>query len=133
MSTEADIVSRYRTLAVVGLSSDRRRDSNSVSKYMQDHGYRIAPVNPRETEVLGERAYPDLGSLPEAPEVVVIFRRAEFVPEVVEQAIAAGAKAIWMQQGIEHEEAAERARAAGMAVVQNSCIRTVHRRMNVGA
>lgn len=129
MSTETDIVDKYRALAVVGLSSDERRESNSVSRYMQEHGYRIIPVNPDETEVLGEKAFANVASLPEAPDVVLVFRRPEFVPEIVEQAIAVGAKAVWMQEGIVHEGAAARARDAGLEVVMDRCIRSVHRKL----
>lgn len=117
----------------MGLSSGEAQDSYSVSKYLQEHGYRIMPVNPNETDVLGEKAYPDLAALPEPPEVVVIFRRSQFVPQIVEQAIAAGAKAVWMQEGIANEEAAEKARAAGLDVVMDSCMRSVHRRLTASA
>jgi len=133
VSVETEIVNNYRTLAVVGLSSDETRESYRVTKYMQDRGYRIIPVNPLETEVLGEKAYPDLTSIPEPPEVVVVFRRSEFVPEIVAQAIAVGAKAVWLQEGIAHGEAAERAMTAGLQVVQSRCIRTVHRRIALSA
>lgn len=133
MSTEAGIVTRYRTIAVVGLSSDEAQPSNSVSRYLQEHGYRILPVSPNETEVLGERAYADLGALPEAPELVLVFRRSEFAPEIVEQAIAVGAKAVWMQEGIVHEKAAARAREAGLDVVMDRCMRSVHRRLAASA
>ncbi len=127
--TEADILCRYRTIAVVGLSNDPRRDSHSVSRYMQAAGYRVIPVNPEVTEVLGEKAYPDLAAVPEPIEIVDIFRRPEYIPAIVDQAISIGAKVIWMQQGIVSEEAAAKARAAGLEVVMNSCIRTVHQRM----
>jgi predicted CoA-binding protein len=127
--TEAEILRRYRSIADVGLSNDRRRDSRSVSQYMQAAGYRIIPVNPEETEVLGEEAYPELASVPEPVEIVDVFRRSEYIPAIVDQAIAIGAKVIWMQQGIVNEEAAAIARAAGLEVVMNSCIRTVHQRM----
>lgn len=130
--TEAEILRRYRTIAVVGLSNDARRDSHSVSQYMQAAGYRVIPVNPGETEVLGEQAYPDLGSVPEPVEIVDIFRRPEYIPAIVDQAIAVGAKVIWMQQGIVNEEAAAKARAAGLEVVMNSCMRTVHQRLRAG-
>jgi predicted CoA-binding protein len=133
LNTEADIVTRYRTLAVVGLSSDEAQTSYGVSRYLQEHGYRILPVNPNETEVLGERAYADLRELPETPEVVLVFRRSEFVPEIVEGAIAVGAKAVWMQQGIENEEAAARAREAGLDVVMDRCMRSAHRRLTASA
>ncbi len=122
----SDLLERYKTLAVVGLSSKPARPSHGVSQYMQEHGYRIIPVNPHETEVLGERAYPSLDALPEPPEFVVIFRRPEFVPEIVESAIRRGAKVIWMQEGVIHEAAAERARQAGLTVIQNRCILKEH-------
>jgi hypothetical protein len=118
----AQILQEYKTLAVVGLSSKPTRPSHGVSEYMQQHGYRIIPVNPRESEVLGEKVYPTLDEVPEPTEVVVIFRRPEFVPEVVDAAIRKGAKVIWMQEGIVHEDAAARARAAGLGVVQDRCI-----------
>ena len=118
----AQILERYKTLAVVGLSSKPLRPSHGVSEFMQQHGYRIIPVNPMESEVLGEKAYPALDAVPEPAEVVVIFRRPEFVPEIVEAAIRKGAKVIWMQEGVIHEDAAARARAAGLTVVQDHCI-----------
>ena len=118
----AQILERHKTLAVVGLSSKPTRPSHGVSEYMQQHGYRIIPVNPRESEVLGEKAYPSLGAVPENVEVVVIFRRPEFVPEIVEAAIRKGANVIWMQEGVIHEDAAARARAAGLTVIQDRCI-----------
>ncbi len=127
--TEAEILSRYRTIAVVGLSNDRTRDSHSVSQYMQAAGYRIIPVNPTESEVLGEKAYPDIASIPEPVEIVDIFRRPEYIPAIVDDAIAIGAKVVWMQLGIVNEAAASTARAAGLEVVMDRCIRTVHQRM----
>jgi predicted CoA-binding protein len=121
-----DLLERYKTLAVVGLSSKPARPSHGVSQYMQEHGYRIIPVNPHETEVLGEKAFPSLDALPESPELVVIFRRPEFVPEIVESAIRRAAKVIWMQEGVIHEAAAERARQAGLTVIQDRCILKEH-------
>ena len=118
----AQILQEYKTLAVVGLSSKPTRPSHGVSEYMQQHGYRIIPVNPNETEVLGEKVYPTLDEVPEPTEVVVIFRRPECVPEIVDAAIRKGAKVIWMQEGIEHHDAAARARAAGLTVIQDRCI-----------
>ena len=132
MSAETDILRKYHTIGVVGLSSDETREAYGVSKYMQDAGYRIIPVHPAETEVLGEQAYPDLASIPEPVEIVDVFRRAEFVPDIVDEAIAAGAKVIWLQSGIVHEEAAAKAREAGLEVVMDRCIRTVHRRLQAG-
>ena len=121
-----DILERYKTLAVVGLSSKPTRPSHGVSQYLQKYGYRIIPVNPHEAEVLGEKAYPSIDALPECPEVVVIFRRPECVPEIVESALRRGAKVIWMQEGVIHEAAAERARQAGLTVIQDRCILKAH-------
>jgi predicted CoA-binding protein len=125
----SEILHSARTIAVVGLSHKRYRPSYGVSEYMQKAGYRIIPVNPRETEVLGERAYPDLESVPESIDIVDIFRRPEFVPDIVEAAIRKGAKVIWMQEGVIHEAAARRAEEAGLAVVMDRCILKDHRRL----
>ena len=121
-----DILERHKTLTIVGLSSKHMRPSYGVASYMQSHGYRIVPVNPYETEVLGEKAYPSLDSVPAPTDVVVIFRRPEFVPEVVEAAIGKGAKVVWMQEGVIHEEAAARARQAGLTVIMDRCILKEH-------
>jgi predicted CoA-binding protein len=130
MSMNVDSILRgAKTIAVVGLSSSRMRVSYSVSEYMQQAGYRIIPVNPNETEVLGEKAYATLDDVPEPVDIVDIFRRPEFVPEVVEAAIRKGARVIWMQEGVVHEEAAERARAAGLTVVMDRCILKEHGRL----
>ncbi|MCL6546597.1 MAG: CoA-binding protein [Bryobacteraceae bacterium] len=129
MSTIAELLTSARVIAVVGLSSKKHRPSYGVSEYMQRAGYRIIPVNPNEESVLGEKAYPSLEVVPEKVDIVNIFRRSEFVPEIVEQAIRAGAKAIWMQEGVVHEEAAERARQAGLTVVMDRCILKEHRRL----
>jgi hypothetical protein len=120
------MLERYKTLAVVGLSSKRTRPSNGVAAYMQAHGYRITPVNPNETSVLGEKAYPSLESVPGPLEIVVIFRRSERVPQIVASAIRRDAKVIWMQEGVIDEAAAQRARAAGLDVVQDHCILKEH-------
>jgi uncharacterized protein len=120
------ILEKYRTLAVVGLSSKTSRPSFGVTTYMQAHGYRIIPVNPNETSVLGEKAYRSLDDVPETPEVVVVFRRSDSVPGVVEGAIRKGAKVLWMQEGVIHEEAARVARDAGMVVIQDRCILKEH-------
>ncbi len=125
--TIPELLAAYKTIAVVGLSSRRFRASYGVSDYMQRAGYRIIPVNPQEQDVLGEKCYPDLTSIPIPVEIVDIFRRSEFVPEIVDQAIAIGAKAIWMQEGVVHEEAAAKARAAGLDVVMDRCILKDHR------
>lgn len=127
--TAAEVLRGYRTVAVVGISSRPDRPSHEVAAYLKGQGYRIIPVNPREGEVLGERAYPDLRSVPEPVEVVDIFRRPEDVPPVVEEAIAIGAKAVWMQEGIVHQEAARRAREAGLAVVMDRCMKKEHQRL----
>jgi hypothetical protein len=111
---------------VVGLSSKPSRPSYGVAAYMQAHGYRIIPVNPNEHSVFGEKAFASLDDVPEAFEVVVVFRRPEFVPEVVEAAIRKHAKVVWMQEGVIHEEAAARARAASLFVIQDRCILKEH-------
>jgi predicted CoA-binding protein len=123
-----EILKKYKTIAVVGLSSNPGRPSYGVTEYMQSAGYGIIPVNPNETEVLGEKSYARLEDVPEKIEVVDVFRRAENVPPVVESAIRVGAKVVWMQLGIEHAAAAERARAAGLVVVEDACILVEHRR-----
>lgn len=120
------ILKQYKTLAVIGLSARPARPSHGVASYMKAHGYRIIPVNPREHQVLGEKAYARLEDVPEPVELVVIFRRPEFVPEIVESAIRKGAKVVWMQEGIVHEAAAQRARQAGLEVVQDRCILKEH-------
>ena len=125
----AEILRSARTIAVVGLSSKRYRPSYGVAEYMQRAGYRIIPVNPEETEILGEKCYPDLDSVPEAIDIVDIFRRSEFVPEIVEAAVRKGAKAIWMQEDVIHEAAARRAEEAGLDVVMDRCILKDHRKL----
>jgi predicted CoA-binding protein len=121
-----ELLEQDKTLAVVGLSSKSMRPSHGVADYMQRQGFRIIPVNPHEDSVLGEKCYASLDAVPEAFDVVVIFRRPEFVPEVVEAAIRKGAKVVWMQEGVVHEQAAERARAAGLKVVMDRCILKEH-------
>jgi predicted CoA-binding protein len=114
---------------VVGLSEKRWRPSHGVSEYMQQAGYRIIPVNPALSEVLGEKCYPDDAAVPEPIDIVDIFRRSEFVPEIVEAAIRVGAKAVWMQEGVVHERAAARAREAGLTVVMDRCLLKEHRKL----
>ena len=133
MLNTASVLRSARTIAVVGLSSKRYRPSHGVAEYMQSSGYRIIPVNPFETEVLGETAYPELDRVPGTVDIVDIFRRSEFVPEIVDAAIRIGARAIWMQEGVVHEEAAAKARAAGLEVVMDRCILKDHRRMLVSS
>lgn len=120
------ILEQYKTIAVVGLSRRESRPSYSVPAYMQQHGYRIIPVNPHLQEALGETAYPSLLEIPEPIDVVQIFRRSEDVPPVVEDAIRKGAKVVWMQAGIVNQQAAARAEAAGLEVVMDACMRSAH-------
>ncbi len=125
-----EILARARTVAIVGLSDKPDRDSYQVAAYLRQQGFRIIPVNPNVTEVLGEKAYAGLRELPEPVDIVDIFRKPEAVPGLVEEAIAMGAKAVWMQKGIVHNAAAERARAAGLRVVMNKCIMVEHRNLH---
>ncbi len=126
----ASIVRQYRTVAVVGLSPEPSRPSYQVAKYLQDWGYRIIPVNPKCQEILGERCYPDLRAIPGPVDIVDIFRQAEAIPGIVDEAIAIGAKVVWMQLGLEHPEAAARARQAGLQVVMNRCLKVEHSRLS---
>ena len=128
MANIAELLRDSRVIAVVGLSNRRFRPSYGVSQYMQSVGYRIIPVNPNATEVLGEKAYARLEDVPEQVDIVNVFRRPEYVPDIVESAIRVGAKAIWLQEDVVHEEAAQRAREAGLAVVMDRCILKEHRR-----
>jgi uncharacterized protein len=124
-----NLLRNAKTIAVVGLSSRRSRPSYGVSEYMQSRGYRIIPVNPNETEVLGEKAYSSLDEVPGPVDIVDIFRRSECVPEIVDAAIRIGARGVWMQEGVVHEDAATKARAAGLEVVMDHCILKEHRKM----
>ena len=126
--TIKEILETYKTIAVVGLSSHTWRASHGVSHFMQGVGYRIVPVNPNETEVLGEKAYASLDDVPGPIEIVDIFRRSEYVPDIVEAAVRRDAKVIWMQEGVVHQAAAERARQAGLDVVMDRCILKEHMR-----
>ena len=121
------ILTTSKTIAVVGLSDKPDRDSHQIAGYLQQAGYRIIPVNPRIAEALGEKAYPSLRDIPERVDVVQIFRRPQDVPPIVDEAVAVGAKVVWMQSGIVHEEAAARAEAAGATVVMDACMRSAHR------
>jgi uncharacterized protein len=120
--TTKEILEKYKKIAVVGLSNNTWRASYGVSRFMQTVGYEITPVNPNEKEVLGHQSYSTLDEVPGPLEIVNIFRRPEYVPEIVDAAIRRGAKVIWMQEGVIHEEAAQRARAAGLDVVMDRCI-----------
>ncbi len=123
-----ELLESAKTIAVVGLTDSAMRPSFGVSEYMQAQGYKIIPVNPNITEWLGHKAYASLLDVPEKVDIVDVFRRSEAVPEVVEQAIQIKAPAIWLQEGVTHEQAAQRAREAGMLVVMDLCILKEHRR-----
>jgi uncharacterized protein len=129
-TTEAERITKLlesaKTIAVVGLTDTPMRPSYGVSHYMQSQGYRIIPVNPNISEWMGEKAYPSLLDVPEKIDLVDVFRRPDAVPEVVEQAIQIKAPAIWMQEGVVHQEAAEKARQAGIFVVMDKCILKEH-------
>jgi predicted CoA-binding protein len=127
MDPIAELLKRVNTIAVVGLSADPLRPSHGVSAYMQSHGYRIVPVNPQIESSLGEKAYASLLEVPEKINLVNIFRRPEFVPEIVDQAIRLKIPAIWMQEDVIHEAAAEKARQAGIFVIMDRCILKEHR------
>lgn len=129
MNTELEILRAAKTIAVVGLSSHAWRPSHEIAEYLQKQGYRIIPVNPNETQVLGETSSPRLEDVPEPVDLVSVFRRPEYVPEIVESAIGIGAKAVWMQPGTVNEAAAATAREAGLMVVAGPCIYVEHRRL----
>ncbi len=121
-SAIADLLNSAKTIAVVGLSSRSCRPSYGVTRYMQSAGYRIFPVNPKEREILGEKSYASLEDIPEKVDIVNVFRKAQYVPEIVDAAIRIGARSIWLQEGIIDEASAARARAAGLTVVMDRCI-----------
>jgi predicted CoA-binding protein len=127
------ILGDARTVAIVGLSSDRTRESYDVAAYLQAKGYRIIPVNPNETEVLGERAYASLLDIPDRVDAVDVFRRAEVTPEIAEQAVKIGARVLWLQSGIVNDEARRIGEDAGMDVIMGVCIRSAVRRLEVSA
>lgn len=122
-----ELLTRTRTIAVVGLSSSPFRPSFGVAQYMQSKGYRIIPVNPNEQRVLGEKAYASLSEIPEKIDLVDVFRRPEFVPEIVEETIRLKIPSLWLQEGVIHEAAARKARDAGISVVMDRCILKEHR------
>lgn len=124
-----EILEKAKTIAIVGLSDNPDRESYGVASYLLDHGYHIIPVNPYVGEVLGRRSYPSLRLIPDAIDIVDVFRRPDAVPSVVEDAIAMGAKVVWMQLGVVNEEAAERARRAGLKVIMNRCTKQEHARL----
>jgi predicted CoA-binding protein len=129
MSTGEKLLRSGKTIAVVGLSSRRSRASYGVSEYLKSVGYRIVPVNPNETEVLGEHAYKTLDEIPEPVDIVDIFRRSECVPDIVDAAIRIGAHGVWMQEGVVNDAAADKARAAGLDVVMDRCMLKEHQKM----
>jgi uncharacterized protein len=130
-----EILDSAKTIAVVGLSDKPDRDSHRVARYLQEHGYVVIPVNPALAEAMGRPCYPDLASIPSdvAIDVVDIFRKPEFIPAIVDEAIGRGAKTVWMQLGLAHNAAAEKARAAGLRVVMDRCIKVEHARHTAGA
>jgi predicted CoA-binding protein len=130
MDTAEVILKNSHTVAVVGISSNPERPSYTVAKYLKEHGYKIIPVNPNEKTVLGETIYPDLSSIPEKVDVVDIFRKSEDVPPIVSEAIKIGAKAVWMQEGINNKEAALEALKAGLKVVVNKCMLKEHKKLS---
>jgi Predicted CoA-binding protein len=127
--TMKDILLSTKTIASVGLSSNTEKESYWIASYLKEQGYHVIPVNPTATEIFGEKAYPDLESVPEKIDVVQVFRKPEDVPPIVDDAIKVGAKVVWMQEGIVNEEAAQKARQAGLQVVMDACMRATHRRL----
>jgi len=119
-----------RTIAVVGLSDKPDRPSHHVAAYLQSAGFRVIPVNPAVLSILGQRCYPTLSDIPEPVDMVDVFRRSDAVPAIAQEAIAIGAKSLWLQEGVIHEQAAEEARAAGLQVVMDKCILKEHERLN---
>ncbi len=122
-----DILKKARTIAVVGLSNSPLRPSHGVALYLQQHGYRIIPVNPRIESALGEKSYPSLDAVKEKIDIVDIFRRPEFVPEIVEQAIRLEVPAVWMQEEVVNQQAYDKAKQAGLFVIMDRCILKEHR------
>ncbi len=129
MSTEKEILNSSRVVAVVGLSTKPDRPSYKVASYLKKNGYKIIPVTPKAEKILGEVCYPDLGSIPKSVDMVNIFQRAEEVPAIVEEAINIGAKVVWMQEGVINEQAAARAKKAGLLVVMDKCMLKEHRKL----
>ena len=129
INTLRRILGEYRVLAVVGLSADWYRPSYFAAKYMQEHGYRVIPVNPRYQEILGEKCYPSLRAIPEKVQIVDVFRKTQDVPPIAEEAIAIGAKVLWQQLGVRNEAAAAKAKAAGLDVVLDRCVKIEHGRL----
>lgn len=123
------ILKDFHTVAVVGLSANKERPSYGVSAYLKEQGYKIIPVNPKEDQILGERCYPSLTSIDEQVDIVDVFRRSEELEAIIDEAIKMGAKVVWMQEGVVNEEAAAKAREAGLEVIMDMCMMKEHRRM----
>ena len=121
-----DLMTNASTIAVVGASSNPERASNGIMRKLLSVGYHVIPVNPHETEVLGERAYPSLSQVPVPVDIVNVFRRAEYTPAIADEAVKIGAKALWLQSGIENEDTAKRAKAGGLIMVMDTCLGTMH-------
>jgi predicted CoA-binding protein len=121
-----EILENYKTIAVVGLSDKPERDSYKVAKYLKDHGYTIIPVNPTKSEILGEKSYPDLASIPGRVDIVDIFRNIEAIPGIVDESIKIKTKVVWMQLGLAHNESAQKAKEAGLVAVQSKCMKVEH-------
>ena len=129
----AQLLTEASTIAIVGASSNPDRASHGIMRRLQQVGYRVIPVNPRETEILGERSYPSLIDIPVPVDIVDVFRRAEDTPPIADEAVQIGAKTLWLQSGISSEDAAARAAAGGLTVVMDSCIGTMHAVLRVSA
>jgi hypothetical protein len=127
--TVKKLLSEIKTIAVVGLSPKPERDSNKVARYLKESGYRIVPVNPKEKEILGEKCYASLLDIPFDIDMVDVFRKSEFVPQVLEETLKTKAKAFWLQLGVSHFDAADKARNNGLTVIQNSCLMVDHKRL----
>ena len=126
-----DLLHAARVIAVVGASSNPDRSSHGIMHMLQEAGYRVVPVNPNETEVLGEKAYARLGDIPFPVDIVDVFRQSAATPPIADEAVAIGAKALWLQLGVANEDAAARAKAGGLAVVMDNCIGVTHRLLRV--
>jgi predicted CoA-binding protein len=131
--TLRNVLTDARTIAIVGASSNPEKPSHGIMRKLLSAGYHVVPVNPRETEVLGQKAYASLGDVPGKVDIVDVFRRAEDTPPIADEAVAIGAKALWLQSGISNDEAATRARAGGLIVVMDACIGVVHSLLRIPA
>ncbi len=125
----ATLLSKSKVIAIVGLSDRPDRASNQVARYLKTHGYKIIPVNPVKDEILGEKCYSSLAAIPEPVDIVDIFRKIDAIPAIVDEAIKISARAIWLQLGLAHHESAEKARQAGLIVVQSKCMKIEHERL----